>query len=43
MDELADRLAGEDQPGEGYLDRVARLFTARAVAEEIILPQRVRP
>jgi hypothetical protein len=43
VEELAERLAGEDRPGEGYLDRVARLFTARAVAEEIILPQRARP
>jgi hypothetical protein len=39
VEELADYLAGEDQPGEGYLDQVARLFTARMVAEEIILPQ----
>jgi hypothetical protein len=36
---LADCLAGEDQPGEGYLDQVAGLFTARMVAEEIIRPQ----
>lgn len=43
VEELAERLAGEGRPGEGYLDRVARLFTARAVAEEIILPQLVRP
>jgi hypothetical protein len=39
VEELADYLAGEDQPGEGYLDQVARLFTARMVAEEIVLPQ----
>ena len=43
VEELADYLAGEDRPGEGYLDRVARLFTARMVAEEVILPQRVWP
>jgi hypothetical protein len=43
VEELADDLAGEDRPGEGYLDRVARLFTARMAAEEIILPQRVWP
>jgi hypothetical protein len=43
VEELADDLAGEDRPGEGYLVRVARLFTARMVAEEVILPQRVRP
>ncbi len=42
VDKLADELAG-DRPGEGYLDWVARLFTARAVAEEIILLQWVRP
>jgi hypothetical protein len=43
VEELADYLAGEDRTGEGYLDRVARLFTARMVAEEVILPQRVWP
>jgi hypothetical protein len=43
VEELADDLAGEDRPGEGYLDQVARLFTARMVAEEVILPQQVRP
>jgi hypothetical protein len=43
VEELAERLAGDGQPGEGYLARVTRLFTARAVAEEIVLPQRVRP
>ena len=43
VEQLADQLAGEDQAGEGYLDRAARLFTARMIAEEIILPQRVRP
>jgi hypothetical protein len=43
VEELADFLAGEDWPGEGYLDQVARLFTARMVAEEVILPQRVKP
>jgi hypothetical protein len=43
VEELADYLAGEDRPGEGYLDQVARLFTARMVAEEIVLPQRVKP
>lgn len=43
VEELADDLAGEDRPGEGYLERVARLFTARMVAEEVIVPQRVWP
>jgi hypothetical protein len=43
VEELADHAAGEDRPDAGYLDRVARLFTARTVAEEVILPQRVRP
>jgi broad specificity phosphatase PhoE len=43
VEELAERLAGEDRPGEGYLAPLSRLFTARAVAEEIIVPQRVKP
>jgi hypothetical protein len=43
VEELADDLAGEDGPGEGYLERAARLFTALMVAEEVILPQRAWP
>lgn len=41
IDELAAELAGEDQPGEGYLEKAGRLTAARSQAEEIILPQRV--
>jgi len=43
VDELADQLAGDSQPGEGYLERAGRLTAARQQAEEIILPQRVLP
>jgi hypothetical protein len=41
VDELADDLAGDDLPGEGYLAKVARLSAARRQAEEIILPELV--
>jgi hypothetical protein len=41
--DLAAQLAGGDQPGEGYLERAGRLASARARAEEIVLPQRVLP
>ena len=41
IDELAAELAGEDQPGEGYLEKAGRLAAARSQAEEIILPQQV--
>ncbi len=41
VEELAAELAGEDQPGEGYLEKAGRLTTARSQAEEIILPQQV--
>jgi hypothetical protein len=34
--ELAQVLAGDDQPGEGYLAKVGRLTSARLQAEEII-------
>ena len=34
--ELADDLAGDDRPGEGYLARAGRLTAARHQAEEII-------
>jgi hypothetical protein len=43
IDELAGQLAGDDQPGEGYLAKAGRLTTARSQAEEIILPQQVLP
>ena len=35
-DELADDLAGDDPPGEGYLAKAGRLTAARRQAEEII-------
>jgi hypothetical protein len=34
--ELAELLAGDDPPGEGYLAKVGRLIAARHQAEEII-------
>jgi hypothetical protein len=34
--ELADDLAGDDRPGEGYLAKAGRLTAARLMAEEII-------
>jgi hypothetical protein len=41
VDELADDLAGDDLPGEGYLAKAGRLSAARRQAEEIILPELV--
>jgi hypothetical protein len=43
VDELASQLAGDSQPGQGYLERAGRLTAARSQAEEVILPQRVLP
>ena len=37
--ELAGELAGDDQPGEGYLARAGRLIAARHQAEELIRHQ----
>jgi hypothetical protein len=37
IDSLALELAGDDQPGEGYLGKVGRLGQARHQAEEIVL------
>ena len=37
IDELADYLAGDDQQGEGYLAKVARLTAAREPAHERVL------
>ena len=37
IDELADHLAGDDPPGEGYLAKVARLTAARDHAKEQVL------
>jgi len=41
INELATELAGDDQPGEGYLAKAGRLTAARKQAEEIILPQQI--
>ncbi|MGH3193254.1 MAG: hypothetical protein ACRDOL_39590 [Streptosporangiaceae bacterium] len=41
VDELADDLAAQARPGEGYLEQAARLFRARAQATEIVLRERV--
>ena len=43
VDGLAAELAGDGPPGEGYLERAGRLASARARAQEIVLPQRVLP
>ena len=41
IDELATELAGDDQPGEGYLAKAGRLTAARSQAEEITAPRGV--
>jgi hypothetical protein len=43
IDELTAELAGDDQPGEGYLAKAGRLTAARSQAEEIVLPQQILP
>jgi hypothetical protein len=37
--QLALELAGDDRPGEGYLEKAGRLGEARHRAEEIVLPE----
>ena len=39
IDALADELAGDDQPGEGYLSKAGRIGQARRQAEEIVLAE----
>jgi hypothetical protein len=39
--DLADKLAGKDTPGEGYLEKVGRLNAAKMQAEEIVLTETV--
>jgi hypothetical protein len=39
IDELADYLAGDDQHGEGYLAKVARLTAAREHAQQRVLAE----
>jgi hypothetical protein len=41
IDALADELAGNDPPGEGYLSKAGRLGQARKQAEEIVLAELV--
>jgi hypothetical protein len=41
IDALALTLAGDDQPGEGYLGKAGRLGQARRQAEEIVLAELV--
>jgi hypothetical protein len=43
VDALADEIAGDDPPGEGYLGKVQRLTMARYTAEKLILPDLVYP
>jgi hypothetical protein len=40
---LAAELAGDDQPGEGYLGKAGRLGEARHRAEEIVLTEDILP
>jgi hypothetical protein len=41
IDQLAEALAGDDQPGEGYLGKAGRLGEARHRAEQIVLAEDV--
>ena len=41
IDDLADQLAGDGPPGEGYLARGGRIGQARRQAEEIVLTEMV--
>jgi len=41
IDSLALQLAGDDQPGEGYLGKAGRLGQARHQAEEIVLAEMI--
>ena len=43
IDDLADEFAAETGQDNSYLARVGQLVAARAIAEEVILPQRVLP
>ena len=43
IDELADYLAGDDPPGEGYLAKVARLTAARDRAKGRVLGEYLLP
>lgn len=41
IDHLADTLAGDDQPGEGFLGKAGRLGEARHRAEQIVLTEEI--
>jgi hypothetical protein len=41
VEDLTMDLAGDDPPGETYLDKVGRLNMARLRAEEMVLPETV--
>jgi hypothetical protein len=43
IDDLTAELVGETGQSDSYLARVGQLLLARAIAEELILPQRVLP
>ena len=43
IDDLTDELVGEIRQSDSYLAHLGRLFAARAIAEELILPERVLP
>jgi hypothetical protein len=43
IDDLTDELVGEIRQSDSYLAHVGRLFAARAIAEELVLPERVLP
>lgn len=43
IDDLTDELVDEIRQSDSYLAHVGRLFAARAIAEELILPQHVLP
>jgi hypothetical protein len=43
IDDLTDELVGEIRQSDSYLAHVGRLFAARAIAEELVLHQRVLP
>ena len=43
IEDLTDDLVGEIRQSDSYLAYVGRLFAARAIAEELVLPQRVLP
>jgi len=43
IDDLTDELTDDIKQSDSYLSRVGRMFAVRAIAEELILTQRVLP